>query len=245
MRRPGLGISGIQKQQQASENFRETGQALASSQIHTLKEQYQLFKNGLERFAKEHGSKIKKDPLLRLHFTQMCQRIGVDPLASGRSSKLFGAFLGLGDFYYELGVQCIEACIKLKDDGNLIDIQLVKAALTQMRKEEISQADIEKAIETIKPLKSGLKVITMGTKCMIQAIPMEISNDQMALLQTALERREESFFDEATMSGWPSERFMQAKDQLMQEGLIWLDSQSKPISYWIPPNPSQATTEGL
>ena len=39
----------------------------------------------------------------------MCANVGVDPLVSNQST--WAQLLGLGDFYYELGVQVIEACL--------------------------------------------------------------------------------------------------------------------------------------
>jgi hypothetical protein len=36
----------------------------------------------------------------------MCSKIGVDPLASNKG--FWAEMLGVGDFYYELGVQIIE-----------------------------------------------------------------------------------------------------------------------------------------
>ena len=41
----------------------------------------------------------------------MCARIGVDPLAS--SKGFWAQLLGVGDFYYELGVQIIEVTFNL------------------------------------------------------------------------------------------------------------------------------------
>ena len=39
----------------------------------------------------------------------MCASIGVDPLAS--SKGFWSEMLGVGDFYYELGVQIVEVCM--------------------------------------------------------------------------------------------------------------------------------------
>ena len=39
----------------------------------------------------------------------MCATIGVDPLAS--SKGFWSEMLGVGDFYYELGVQIVEVCM--------------------------------------------------------------------------------------------------------------------------------------
>lgn len=43
---------------------------------------------------------------------ELCATIGVDSLASGKG--FWSEMLGVGDFYYELGVQIIEVCLALK-----------------------------------------------------------------------------------------------------------------------------------
>ena len=42
-------------------------------------------------------------------YQDMCASIGVDPLAS--SKGFWSEMLGVGDFYYELGVQIVEVCM--------------------------------------------------------------------------------------------------------------------------------------
>ncbi len=47
----------------------------------------------------------RRDPEFRARFHQMCANIGVDPLASNKG--VWAKTLGIGDFYYELGVQVV------------------------------------------------------------------------------------------------------------------------------------------
>ena len=47
--------------------------------------------------------------MFRAQFHAMCGHVGVDPLVSNQST--WAQLLGLGDFYYQLGVQVIEACL--------------------------------------------------------------------------------------------------------------------------------------
>lgn len=52
----------------------------------------------------------------------MCANIGVDPLASNKG--VWAQVLGFGDFYYELGVQIVEACMATRSiNGGLMDMQ--------------------------------------------------------------------------------------------------------------------------
>lgn len=55
----------------------------------------------------------------------MCANIGVDPLASNKG--MWAQLLGLGDFYYELGVQVIEACLATRaHNGGLIELHTLQ-----------------------------------------------------------------------------------------------------------------------
>lgn len=45
-----------------------------------LKSQFETFKTGLAKFARQYQREISQNPALRAHFTKMCSKIGVDPL---------------------------------------------------------------------------------------------------------------------------------------------------------------------
>ena len=52
----------------------------------------------------------------------MCTKIGVDPLAS--SKGFWSELLGVGDFYFELGVQIIDVCLELREKtGGFVEIK--------------------------------------------------------------------------------------------------------------------------
>ncbi len=56
----------------------------------------------------------------------MCANIGVDPLASNKG--MWAQLLGLGDFYYQLGVQVIEACLTTRHiNGGMIELHKLQA----------------------------------------------------------------------------------------------------------------------
>ena len=55
----------------------------------------------------------------------MCASVGVDPLASNKG--VWAQLLGFGDFYYELGVQIVEACLATRAyNGGLIDLPALR-----------------------------------------------------------------------------------------------------------------------
>lgn len=107
-----------------------------------MSKQLDTFKSHLEEFASKHKQEIRKSSQFRVQFQEMCATIGVDPLACEklfefqqliwRENRLlltppflfmlcllagkgfWSEMLGVGDFYYELGVQIIEVCLALK-----------------------------------------------------------------------------------------------------------------------------------
>ncbi|KAF9967411.1 hypothetical protein BGZ70_009658 [Mortierella alpina] len=97
-----------------------------------LRSQMDTFRTNLENFARLHRKDIQKDPEFRMHFQKMCGNIGVDPLAS--SKGYWGELLGVGDFYYELGIQIIDVCLSTRAlNGGLMELSEVKRRVERMR----------------------------------------------------------------------------------------------------------------
>lgn len=84
----------------------QKGNEIAELQLQQVSQQMDVFKKSLEEFAMKYKSEIRKNPEFRARFQVMCSKIGVDPLAS--SKGFWAQLLGVGDFYYELGVQIVE-----------------------------------------------------------------------------------------------------------------------------------------
>lgn len=58
----------------------------------------------------------------------MCANIGVDPLASNKG--MWAQLLGFGDFYYELGVQIVEACLATRAyNGGFMELGALRNAV--------------------------------------------------------------------------------------------------------------------
>jgi ESCRT-II complex subunit VPS22 len=176
-----------------------------------------VFKTNLQEFAQKHRKDIRKNPTFRAHFQHMCTKIGVDPLACTymildicdsnlvafffffiKANKGFWAdLLGVGDFYYELGIQIIEACITSRtSDGGLTElnevmrrVQTMRGASTkksqQQSLQQISEDDIVRAIKTMKPLSGGYEVLQIGNRKLVRSVPKELDKDQSALLLLA------------------------------------------------------------
>ena len=84
----------------------------------------------------------------------MCASVGVDPLASGKG--FWSEMLGVGDFYYELGVQIVEICMAATPrNGGLMPLLELRERLNRVRarksaSEEISMDDLQRAIKKLK-----------------------------------------------------------------------------------------------
>ena len=93
---------------------------------------------------------------------EMCASVGVDPLASGKG--FWSEMLGVGDFYYELGVQIVEICMAATPrNGGLMPLEELRERLNKVRSrktgsEEISMDDLQRAIKKLKG--KGFRSIT-------------------------------------------------------------------------------------
>ena len=103
--------------------------------------------------------------------------------------------LGVGDFYYELGIQIIEACILSRaNDGGLTELSEIMRRVQTMRggnygknkeQQQISEDDITRAIKTLTPLSGGYEVLQIGERKLVRSVPKELDKDQAALLLLA------------------------------------------------------------
>ncbi|KAI7837848.1 hypothetical protein COHA_008336 [Chlorella ohadii] len=148
-----------------------------------------------------------RNPEFRAQFHAMCAHIGVDPLASNKGTwnKLLG-FGGkrrcpLPNFYYELGVQVIEACITSRPfTGGLLELSL--------------------------GLGSGFGVVKIGSRQFVRSMPTELSTDSNTLIELA--QRLGGYFalaDAVASTGWQEERVREAVTLMAREGLVLIDDQ--------------------
>ena len=62
----------------------------------------------------------------------MCLEIGVDPISSSKGH--LGGVIGLGNFYYELGIQVINICLALrKKTGGFVEMSDCMMYLKHLR----------------------------------------------------------------------------------------------------------------
>uniref|UniRef100_A0A1B0G569 Vacuolar-sorting protein SNF8 n=1 Tax=Glossina morsitans morsitans TaxID=37546 RepID=A0A1B0G569_GLOMM len=237
-RRAGLGA--IQQQQLAAEKYKDKGTNIQESQLEQMTKQMEVFREKLEEFAIKHRQDIKKNSQFRKQFQEMCAAIGVDPLASGKG---FWSVLGMGDFYYELGVQVVEVCLASNHKtGGLMELSELRRRLVAARgqssvHQEITNEDILMAAKKLAIFGNGFVVHKMGKgKYIVQSIPGELSMEESTILTIASNTQQGCVTLSMLMEqlGWPEYRAQQSLDKLIGEGLCWIDEQSIERSYWFP-----------
>jgi len=183
-------------------------------------------------------SDIRKNPIFRQQFHEMCAKVGVDPLASNKG--VWAELLGIGDFYYELGVQIVDICIATRShNGGLIDLLDLRKLLCQKRKatlESLSEDDCLRAISKLKVLGSGFEVISVGRRKLVRSVPTELNKDHSGILGLAqaegyvtVEQVEKEF-------SWSTGRAIDALETLLKEGLAMIDDGHRDGKrrYWFP-----------
>eukprot|EP01125_Pyxidicula_operculata_P001292 TRINITY_DN11190_c0_g1_i1.p1 TRINITY_DN11190_c0_g1~~TRINITY_DN11190_c0_g1_i1.p1 ORF type:complete len:253 (-),score=35.92 TRINITY_DN11190_c0_g1_i1:223-981(-) len=235
-RRP-VGIAGLQQKKIEQERLKKQAEQISEDQLKKVQEQVSKFKENLELFATKYKKSINKEPAFRQQFTEMCKTIGVDPLTS--SKGFWAQMLGVGDFYYELGIQIVEVCMQTRrTNGGMIELQQLLSILTSRRgpnASNISSNDIEKAVSKLQVLGNGFKILSLGSRKILQSVPVELSNDQIDLIFLA---QENGFITPKLIQekyGWDLYRINVACQHILSEGLVWLDAQTNDgePSYWL------------
>lgn len=234
------GVGAIQKQKLEAEKYRDKGTELQDSQFEQMVKQMDVLKENLEEFAAKHKAEIKKNPQFRRQFQEMCAAIGVDPLASGKG---FWSVLGMGDFYYELAVQVVEVCLAANHStGGLMELNELRNRLVAARgrkqiHQEIVNEDIVMAARKLKIFGNGFAVFPVGEgKYMVQSIPGELSLQETSVLSEAANQGQGYVTVSMLMKNlsWTEFRARQAIENILSDGLAWVDNQGEEASYWFP-----------
>jgi len=221
-----VGVGGVLKKREETKQFSTLGQTLEETKLATVREVMTNFKNALEEFAGKHRSRINSDPEFRLQFHKMCLAVGVDPLAS--SKGFWADLLGVGDFYYDLGVMIIQITLQTRStNGGIISIAELQRFITSSRsksRQKVTEEDIRRAIEKLAVMGSGFKLIhTAAGSPMLLSVPLELNRDHEILLSEAQRVGHISMEDLAANQQWSNERFSLAIYPLLQEGIVWVD----------------------
>lgn len=240
MRRRGAGgVGAIQKHQLAQSRFKDKGTEIADDQLQQMTKQMETFRTNLQEFAGKYKKNIRKNPQFRQQFQEMCAAAGVDPLAS--SKGFWANMLGVGDFYYELGVQIIEVCLATRHrNGGILPLDdlrklLIKSRSVAGKQEDIESDDLLRAIDKLKVLGEGFRIISCGKNYIVQSVPAELSVDHTNVIQKASGTGFVTITSLIEDFSWEKLRAQRAIEELIREGLVWVDEQHEnESSYWFP-----------
>ena len=224
-RKPGM--QGLAAAQAARDRARALGEQVQATKLEAVRAQVATFRASLEAFAAKHRADIRADPAFRQQFHAMCAAIGVDPLVSNKGGTWARA-LGLGDFYYALGVAVLDVCrARRAYDGGLTDLDVVVHHVQRRRggaADPVTADDVARAIDKLSALGGGLGVVRAGGRPYVRSVPAELSTDGDAVV--ALAARRGGFFAGAELTvglGWGQARAGDALAALLRDGLLLVD----------------------
>ncbi|KAK3380411.1 EAP30/Vps36 family-domain-containing protein [Lasiosphaeria ovina] len=249
MSRKGVGLAAFDRSRITSAQYASHGSTLRSTNAQAFETQLDVFRSLLQQFAQTHAKDIRSNPTFRAQFARMCAAIGVDPLASSSNSSqsaggvgsIWAQLLGrsVNDFYFELAVRVVEVCGATRgENGGLIELPKVRERLVRSRMEgtpEITEDDILRAVGTLKPLGSAYSIVKVGSKPYIRSVPKELNTDQSAVLEAAQVLGYVSVSMLMVNLRWTRARAQTAIEDLVGEGMLWVDKQSpREHEYWSP-----------
>ncbi|KAI1938250.1 ESCRT II complex subunit Dot2 [Ophidiomyces ophidiicola] len=256
--RRGVGLGAFANRSQTTQSYANHGASLRSTHLTSLQTQLSVFQSLLHTFALEHGETIKSNPTFRAEFARMCHAIGVDPLAAsnvkGKGKRGFVSGLAEGgsfwtqvlggdvnDFYFEVAVRVVELCRETRaENGGLISVEECRTRVARGKAIggglEVSEDDVLRAVKSLEPLGSGFSIIKVGSKQFVRSVPKELNTDQATVLEVI------QLLGFVTVSmlqlnlKWEKARTQTVLDDLLADGLVWLDTQCEEHEYWSPQN---------
>ena len=232
MRRP-VGRAGIKKRVARAKQMEAVAKEDAAVSVEHYDAQLKLFKSNLEAFALSHKKEINSNPEFRRQFQQMCADIGVDPISSNKG--FWASLLGVGDFYYELGVQIVDECVQTRPlNGGLIEISELVELLRRRRgarAEPIGADDVVKSVQKLRKLGSGFSLVSIGSAKLVCSVPCELNRDHEKIMELARRSSPRGFVSATVMRTdtrppWTDERTDRALQTLLRTGMVWVDDQA-------------------
>ncbi|KAL3475248.1 EAP30/Vps36 family-domain-containing protein [Aspergillus californicus] len=255
--RRGVGLGAFANRTQATQSYATHGANLRSTHTTSLQTQLSVFQSLLHTFALEHSSTIKSNPTFRAEFARMCSAIGVDPLAAsnvkgknGRkgpgdsvSASFWTQIMGgdMNDFYFELAVRVVELCRETRsENGGLLGVEECRKQVGKGKAIgsglEVTDDDVLRAVKSLEPLGSGFSIIHVGSKQYIRSIPKELNTDQATVLEVIQVLGYVSVPMLQVNLKWEQARATTVIDDLLADGLVWVDLQCPIKEYWSPQN---------
>ncbi|CAK1359987.1 Vacuolar-sorting protein SNF8 [Cercospora beticola] len=250
--RRGVGLSAFSNAAISSDKYAAHGASLKSSHADALANQLAVFQAALHNFSLTHAKDIRSNPTFRAEFARMCHAIGVDPLAGsnikaakdagGKGGSVWAKMLGtsVNDFYFELGVRLVEVCRETRaENGGMIAFAEARKRIAAGRGlvgggMDVTDDDIQRALESLEPLGGQFKVLTLGNTKYIRSVPKELNRDQAKVLEVI---QIMGFITVSMLQAnleWERARAVAVIDDLVADGIVWVDDQADEVEYWSP-----------
>lgn len=231
-----VGVSAVKKKKDNLNAFSAVGKESKEQKIQFVKSTLSSFQATLTEFAIKYRDRINADPEFRQQFHNMCNDIGVDPLASNKG--FWGDILGVGDYYYELGVSISHICMKSRPiNGGIMSVEeVVKKIRSSGVRSRISTSveDIKRAVGKLSILGNGFRTITISNQLMIMSVPSELNRDHEALFKVGQEMGHVNFALMVDELKWTRERFDVVVNSLLKNGMLWVDIHEDVTNYYFP-----------
>lgn len=94
--------------------------------------------------------------------------------------------------------------------------------------------DILRAVKSLTPLGSGFSILHVGPKQYIRSIPKELNTDQATVLEAIQVLGYVGISMLQLNLHWERPRAQTVIDDLVSDGLVWVDAQVAEHEYWSP-----------
>lgn len=220
--------------------YLRVGQALSQKHSDLLAAQFSVLRSAVVNFAVEHGEEIGKNQDFSKKFTEICNLIGVDSLelllyqqSQGKKSPAF---------FDGLAIRIVEVCKESRNfNGGLIAIKELRSILRQGADVAlpVEEDDIMKALGALQNLGKGYDVIAVGGRRWVKfysasgdgGIPAdhkriyEMCDFMGGYVSYGLLRDN---------YGWDNVRVRNVIEEMISDGLLWVDSQGDEWLFWEP-----------
>lgn len=216
------------------------GEALTQKHSAERSAQLSVFKSALVNFAVEHGDEIRSNPEFTSKYTQICNLIGVDSLELLLYAELQQK--RLKSFYEALAIRIVEVCHETRNfNGGLISLKELRSTLEADAEVRLglSEEDLLLALQSLARFGRGYDVIVVGGK---KWLKFYSASGEGGLSPDYRKIYEMCEFVGGYVSyrllrdnyGWDAVRLKSVIDEMILEGLLWIDAGEREWLFWEP-----------
>jgi ESCRT-II complex subunit VPS22 len=181
----------------------------------------------------------------------------------GESGSFWTQIMGgdMNDFYFEVAVRVVELCRSTRsENGGLLGVEECRKQVGKGKAIgsglEVTEYgfnlfsmhsecayclltysdDVLRAVKSLGPLGSGFSIVQVGNKQYIRSIPKELNTDQATVLEAIQILGYVSVSMLQLNLNWEKARAQTVIDDLVADGLVWVDAQGEENEYWSPQN---------